>query len=227
MKIFIGYGYNKRDGWIETHVFPILECMGFTLQHGKDMHGAALADGVKDRIEQCDAAIGFFTIRDDAAGDFTSHIWVRDEMVYAFAKGKPVIPVREEQVKVPDGILGNVEYITLRQNDRLSCVTQVVRALGQRHMRRLKLEPQDSNLTKNLNKWRMDQNFKIRYRTQDYGSGYESQFKLGRLERFEEGFYVNVTDVPRRAYVEVEGVLNGEPKFNSGWASADAVSIKI
>jgi hypothetical protein len=47
------------------------------------------------------------------------------------------------------------------------------------------------------------------------------------LELWEKGFYLNVADVPRRAFVEVEGVLNGQKKFNSGWASTDAVSITI
>jgi hypothetical protein len=41
------------------------------------------------------------------------------------------------------------------------------------------------------------------------------------------GFYLNVSDVPKRAYVEVEGLLNGQPIFNSGWASADAVLVRI
>ena len=39
MRVFVGYGYNDRDAWIETHVFPILRCAGFSIVHGKDMHG--------------------------------------------------------------------------------------------------------------------------------------------------------------------------------------------
>ena len=228
MKIFVGFGYNDRDSWIETRVFPILECMGFVVIHGKDMHGEILQPQVQAHIDQSDAAIGFFTIREAAAGgEFNSHLWVRDEMVYAKAQGKPIIPVREKDVKLPEGLLGNIQYIPLDPNDRLACVSELARALGRRNMRRIKLEPEDIELSKDLNKWRMDQNFEIRYRTQDSLSGLESNFRQGRLERFENGFYLNVLDVPRRAYVEVEGVLNGQRKFNSGWASADAVSIKI
>jgi hypothetical protein len=228
MRIFVGFGYNDRDSWIETQVFPILECMGFIVIDGKDMHGEILQPAVRERIDQSDAAIGFLTIRDpNSTGDFNSHIWVRDEMVYAVGKGKPIIAVREENARVPDGLLGNIQYIPLRQDDRLACISELARALGRRNIRRIKLEPEDDELTRDLRQWRLDQNFEIRYRTQDSRTGLESAFREGRLERVENGFYLNVLDVPRRAYVEVEGLLNGQRKFNSGWASADAVSIRI
>jgi hypothetical protein len=227
MRVFVGFGYNDRDTWIEEQVFPILRCMDFVVVDGKDLHGTILQPGVQDRINQSDAAVGFLSIRDpDATGDFNSHIWVRDELIYAVARDKPIIPIKEENVRVPEGLLGNVQYITLQQDDRLACVSELVTTLGRRNIRRIKLEPEDINLNRDLNTWRVDPNFEIRYRTQD-GDGLESPVRIGRLEKVQYGFYLNVADVPKRAMVEVEGVLNGQSKFNSGWASADAVSIKI
>jgi hypothetical protein len=38
MRIFIGYGYNARDAWIEKDVFPILEAMNMEILHGKEMY---------------------------------------------------------------------------------------------------------------------------------------------------------------------------------------------
>ena len=108
MKVFTGFGYNTRDEWIEKQIFPILRGMGFTVVDGKDMYGDILQPEIESRIEQSDAVIGFFTIREGQEGsDFNSHIWVRDEMMYANAKGKPIIPVKEEGARVPDGLLGN------------------------------------------------------------------------------------------------------------------------
>ena len=108
MKVFVGFGYNARDEWIESRLFPILSGAGFTVVHGKDMHGQELKDEVKRRIDQSDAAIGFFTIREGQGdADFTSHVWVRDEIVYADAKQKPIVPIREQGVKLPGGVLGN------------------------------------------------------------------------------------------------------------------------
>src|SRR5262245_42421251 len=122
MIIFVGYGYNERDQWIAEQVCPILRSIGFTVVDGKGLHGQQLQQGVTDKLDQADAAIGFFTIRDGQGdADYTSHIWVRDEMVYFHGKDneKPIIPVREEGVKVPPALLGDRQYIVLRQVDRL------------------------------------------------------------------------------------------------------------
>ena len=43
----------------------------------------------------------------------------------------------------------------------------------------------------------------------------------------DQGFYLNLAEVPTKAYIEVEGVLNNETVFGSGWVSADAVQIRV
>jgi hypothetical protein len=228
MRVFVGFGYNARDEWIERQVYPVLRGMGFTVVDGKGFHGMVLQPAVQDRIEQSDAAVGFFTVRDgQGEADFTSHIWVRDEMVHANAIKKPIIPVMEENVKVPDGLLGNRHYITLRQNDRLACVTELVEALGLRNIRRLKLDAPDQ-LRQDLHRWRRSRDFEIRYRTRESATGLESEYRPGRLEELEFGFfYVNVAGVPKGFLVEVEGLLAGDTKFSSAWSSAEAVTVQI
>jgi len=224
MRVFVGFGYNQRDAWIKKQVFPVLEGMGFAVVDGEDIHGEILQPQVESRINQSDAAIGFFTLREgQGAAEFTSHLWVRDEMVFAIAQKKPIIPIREDGVKVPDGLLGNRQYISLNPNDRLACVVELVRALGRRNMRRIRLEPQSDQLMHQL---RRNQAFSVRYRSRDL-DGLESEHQPGRLEVVDQGFYLNVSNVAKRDYVEVEGVLNGDTKFSSGWASADAVLVKI
>jgi hypothetical protein len=227
MKLFVGFGYNERDQWIEEQVLPILGGMGFTVVDGKDMHGEELQPQVKIRIEQSDAAVGFFTIRKGQENaEFNSHIWVRDELVYADAIHKPIIPIKEDGAKVPHGLLANRQTIPLRQDDRLACVAELVEALGRRNMLHLKLDPDTDQLRRNLLQWRRTQGFVIKYRSQDE-HGIESQYRDGRLELVDQGFYLNVSDVPKRALVEVEGFLNGVSQFSSGWTSANAVQVKI
>jgi hypothetical protein len=76
---------------------------------------------VQPRPRNDDAAIGFFTIRDGQGdADYTSHIWVRDEMGYASAKEMPVIPIREKGARVPTAPMGNPQFIELDQADRQS-----------------------------------------------------------------------------------------------------------
>jgi hypothetical protein len=92
-------------------------------------------------------------------------------------------------------------------------------------IRRLKLDSDDSQLMRNLWQCRKNKDFVIQYRTR--ADGVESQIRQGRSEPINYGFYLNVSDVPERAFVEVEGVLGGAVQFNSGWVSADAVQVKI
>lgn len=227
MIVFVGFGYNDRDRWIEDQVFPILSCLGFTVVDGKDLHGEVLQSGVQARIDQADAVVGFFTVREGQGdAEFNSHVWVRDELVYAIAKGKPLVAVQETTARVPAGLLGDRQYIPLRQDDRLACVSELVSTLGRRNIRRLKLEPDDDGLRRNLRRWQRDVGFKVQYRTQDE-KGLESPFRPGRLELVDQGFYLNVSDVPRRSYVDVEGLLNGSREFSSGWCSADAVHVTV
>jgi hypothetical protein len=227
MRVFVGFGYNPRDAWIEDSVFPILRDLGFAVVDGKDMHGETLQPGVEQRIQQSDAVVGFLTLRQGQGNaDFTSHIWVRDELLYARGLGKPIVPIKEEGVNVPDGLLGDRQYITLARGDRLGCVKELVGALGRRNIRRIKLEPEQDDLRRNLKSWRLAPNFKIRYRTQDE-NGIESRFRDGRLELVDHSFYLNVHGVSRKSLLEVEGEHDGAVRFNSGWVSADAVLVKI
>jgi hypothetical protein len=226
MRIFVGFGYNERDRWIEDQVVPILRSVGYTVVDGKDLVGQQLQSGVEQRIEKSDAAIGFFTIRDGQGdADYTSHIWVRDEMLYAKAKNKPMVLVREDGVKLPQGLFGDIGFITLDQADRLACVAAMLAALGQKQMRRLRLDPSEE-LRPKMYGWRNNPGFLVRYRTLS-ADGYESNFREGRLELVDQGFYLNVAEVPAKAYVEVEGVLNNAVQFSSGWVSADAVQVKV
>lgn len=227
MTVFVSFGYNDRDEWIQRQVFPVLRGMGFNVTDGKDMHGQMLQPTVQGRIEQSDAAIGFFTLREgQGQAEFNSHVWVRDEIVYALAKGKPIIYIKEDGARVPDGLLGNRQSIPLRQDDRLACVVELVSALGRRDIRRLKLDPEGDDLRRSLQRWQRAASFSIQYRTRDE-HGNESGRRQGRLEIVDQGFYLNVSDVPKKAYVEVEGFLDGASQFSSGWASADAVQVKV
>jgi hypothetical protein len=44
MRVFIGYGYNERDRWVEDYVFPLIATMGCEISHGKAVYGGALSE---------------------------------------------------------------------------------------------------------------------------------------------------------------------------------------
>src|ERR1035437_5542821 len=137
MRVFLGYGYNDRDEWIKRDVFPILEAMNLEIVSGKEMHGDVLQEGVKERIESSDGLIGFSTLRlGQKKADFGSHIWVRDEMAYALALKKHVVEVREKQVNIGEGLVGDRQRIELDPKDRLRCIAELVKVVSSWSMRR-------------------------------------------------------------------------------------------
>lgn len=102
MRVFVGFGYNERDNWVKVQVFPILECMGFVVVTGEDMHGDLLQPEVKRRIEQCDAVVGFLTIRNaEDNGEFNSHLWVQNELVYESQKTNRSCRSKKRTLKFP------------------------------------------------------------------------------------------------------------------------------
>jgi hypothetical protein len=227
MRIFVGYGYNPRDSWIEKDVFPILEAMHLHVVHGKNMHGQVLQDGVKDRIEQSDALIGFCTMRSRLKGaEFNSHIWVRDEMVHALARQKPVVEIREKGVANPPGITGDRQRIELDPKDRLSCIAELVKAVNSWRMRRLLLVSADPKRAKKLRDALVTGQLVVEYMTRIHGVN--SPRRSGRIELVDNAFYLNAIGLPDSSLVQVEGTTkSGGLLFNTGWASADLVRIEF
>jgi len=228
MRLFVGYGYNTRDQWIEDQVFPILRALGMEISHGKDMHGEVLQAGVKQRIVQADALVGFCTLREgQETAAFNTHPWVRDELVFAEAHSppKPIVEVREEGVTVPAGILGNRQWIPLRQADRLSCVCELVSAVRRWSVKTLQLVCADERLQRRLQQQRRNPAFSVRYRTRL--AGVDSGFSDATLEEVKGGLYITAAGLPDEALIEVVGTVQGQIAFGSGWESVDAVQITI
>jgi hypothetical protein len=226
MKVFVGYGYNERDQWIESDVLPILDAMGFDILHGKDMHGQELQDAVKRRIEQSEGLVGFCTLREaQAEADFNTHPWVRDEMVYALARNLPVVEVREEGVRNPAGIIGDRQRIQFKNENRLSCVRELVRALSRWNMRQIQLVTEDAAHAKELRQALRKPGFQIRYRTRL--DGVDSEHFSARLEAVLGGLYMNARGLPSTALVEVQALLDGQLLFSSDWESVDAVQVIV
>jgi hypothetical protein len=227
MKIFVGYGYNERDAWIERDVFPILQALNLEVTDGKDMHGETLQDGVKERIHDADALVGFSTLREGQGNaDFNSHIWVRDEMQHSLALQKPLVEVREIGVRSPFGLIGDRQRIVLDNNDRLACVAELVKVVAGWSMRRLLLVPQEPNLSRRINRALINGQLLVRYRARVRGR--DSQYREGRIEKIDGELYLNAIGLPDYSFVEVEASTQPDGiLFNTGWASADLVRIEF
>jgi hypothetical protein len=225
-KIFIGYGYNARDRWIEEHVFPILETMDFQLLHGKDMHGDVLQDGVRARIQQCDSLLGFCTLRESQRGDaFNTHPWVRDEIVYALALGKPVIELREDGVNEIQGLVGPRQYIKIDPASPLTCLSELLAAVKRLRLIKLHLVSDDEQLLRAVARATAAPGFEASYRTRV--NGVDSPPRAARVERVKGGIFMYAPSVPDDGLIEVRGKLDGAVLFTSDWEGADSIRINV
>jgi hypothetical protein len=133
MRVFIGYGYNNRDKWVEQHVFPLVIAFGCEIAHGKLAYGGALPEEIVKTIRSSDAMIGFTTRREPSReGLFRTHPWVVQELLMAHAENLPWVEVREEGVEPPGGILesAGTQRIDYREADRADCLVKIAQALS-------------------------------------------------------------------------------------------------
>jgi hypothetical protein len=191
------------------------------------MHGEVLQDGVKERISQADAFVGFLTLRKgQEKAAFNTHVWVRDEMVHALATDKLVVEVREKGVKNPPGLVGDRQRIDLNQDDRLRCVAELIQVVANWSMRRLLLVPSEPKQAQKVLRALVTETLDVRYRARI--NGVASKYRKGRIERENQALYLNAIGLPSQSYVEVEGATKKEGVlFNTGWASADLVRIEF
>ena len=227
LRIFIGYGYNDRDRWIEDDIFPILKALNIEVLTGKDLYNeVSLQAGVEDRIRQSSGVIGFCTLRaGQEQADYNSHPWVRDELLFAVGAHKDIIHVREDGVKIPEGMLGNRQYVRLDQSNRLACAAQLIRAISGWNIRRLQIVPSNEQLAREIHRNRRSPNFVLRYHTRVDGK--DSEYREARVEAVDPSFYLDATGVPSGCLIEIEGLLNGAPLFSSSWNNADVVKVTV
>jgi hypothetical protein len=140
MRIFVGYGYNPRDQWVETFIFPLVKALGCEVVHGKIAYGAALSDEVLRLIRESDALLAFTTRRDPAGNDqngqprFSTHPWVIQELTAALAQNPPLpfVEIREDGVIDLGGMVAalNAQHIAYREAERAACLLAVAEAVG-------------------------------------------------------------------------------------------------
>ena len=136
IRVFVGYGYNARDAWIETLVIPFVKAFGCSVVHGKAVYGGVLPAEVLKVIQSSDAMIGFTTRRDPDpanAGQFTTHPWVIQELTSALSQNPPIpwVEVRETGVTAPGGMIAamNAQRIDYREEARADCLLGIAQAL--------------------------------------------------------------------------------------------------
>ena len=112
--VFLSFAFQTKAAWIKDCVQPLLRYYGCKVLTGEKYHLQEINRGVANDIGQSNLLIAFLTKNERLAnGEWMTSQWVLQEIGFAAGKGIPVVLVRDKNVHLDIGILGNVQYIDL------------------------------------------------------------------------------------------------------------------
>jgi hypothetical protein len=226
MKIFVGYGYNDRDRWVERLVFPLIKAFGDEVVDGKELFGQQISEAVRSKIDDSDALIGFTTRRDQGPdGTWTTHQWVHDELVHALGRRIPRVEVREVGVQGQDGMLGGLQRIPYAEAERDLLLVELARAISKWHERgriRMQLSPQE--LVAEL--WPLLRSPDLRCTYRFLVGDEESPPLPAVIRKINQGLFLVAKDVPREALIQVQ-VEHRSIFWTSAYQTTDSLDVKL
>lgn len=209
MKIFVGYGYQNRDQWVEDLVFPIIEAFGSEAISGKEVYGEIISEAVRKKIQECDALVAFLTRRDQLREGWNTHRWVSDELAIAITHDLQVLEIKEIGVTDQGGIAEDRQRIEFDEKNRDQCLVEFVKAMGQWHRSgpaELQLIPQKFvDVIRPLLK---RPGFRCTYNL--IVGNNEIEGKEANIKPITGGLFMKLQDVPRGALVQVHVEAQGK-----------------
>jgi hypothetical protein len=236
MKIFVAYGYNDRDRWIEETVFPLITAFKSEVEHGKDIQGEILSQEIKRRIQRSHALIAFCTRRDKIDEKrWTTHRWVTDELAFASQIGKSVAEVRDIVVDEQGGIAGDRARIEYNPDNPFGTLIQLTSTLVRWHQqyKRIQIVPlrpivRDDIVMETGPDWLRAQarqrGFRCRYRLLE--GDYQNEFKDVEVQLIEGRFYFSAADLPAGARIQLEISAEGQI-FTSEYENVDSINLNV
>jgi hypothetical protein len=227
MNVFVAYGYNERDSWIEDLVFRLVKAFGNNVVTGEQMEGEVLSDGVKERIHGSDALLAFATRRGDAdgAGLYRTHRWVTDELAFALQANIPVVEIRETQVDDQGGVAGDRQRIEYDAEARDKFLVQLAEVLGRwarGRSRNLRLLPPE--VVSRIRPQMQRQGFQCTYSLFKDGKRFPEVDAL--LVRREGGLYLMAKDVPPEVLIQIRVKAAGF-SWTSDYVDIDSLSVEL
>ncbi len=232
MKIFVGYGYNPRDKWIEDLIFPLItKAFNDEVVDGKEIYGQPISDEVRKKIEGCNGLLAFCTRRDELAnGLWTTHRWVIDEFNYALAKNVKAVEIREDKVDPQGGIAANLQHLPFSMEARETLMLEVAKIFGTWKTaltsKRLQLLP--GNIIDDVRPFWKDRQDEIHCQYNFLVENNETPAFDSKLRKIGNGLCVDVENIPLGNNVMIELKVDGPGFFwSSGYQSIELISINM
>jgi len=126
MKIFIATGFDPLSRRRAKSVEESLRTLGIEVVYGDKLSGDRISDGVKKRIDESNCLIALLTRHEPKkSGGWTTHPWVMEEAIFAYAKKIKVLYVVEKNVAL-GGIAGDVEKVMFNPHSFETALPQIL-----------------------------------------------------------------------------------------------------
>jgi hypothetical protein len=130
-RIFLSMSFQPEDQALVAAASAIIESQDLRVMTGKNLAGAGLSAEIKRRIDDCDALVAICSRRDPVpGGNFTVSSWVRDELLYALAKQKPLLALVEDGVDL-GGMMSDHERAPFSRGDALGAFAKLALSVAQ------------------------------------------------------------------------------------------------
>ncbi|MVT09999.1 hypothetical protein [Chitinophaga tropicalis] len=228
MKIFIGFGYNENDKWIKDLVIPLVQSFDATVITGEDLHGQIISQEVTNRIKDADGLLAFLTPREAlASGKYTTHQWVKDELIIAINSGIPAVEIRANEVEAQGGIAGDRQRIEFSLDNKAKLLVDLagLLSLWRRSLksRRFFLLPRD--IVQDARPYIRGEDLKCTYQFM-HGSR-ESQVYKAKPFRFGQGLCVDIRHVPAEDCLVQVTLAGPQFEWSSNYESVQLLSINL
>lgn len=140
--VFLSFHFNaptdrdQHDKNLAGHVDLLLRSHGLNVVNGGTLGGAALTKAVMDRIDECEALVALMTRREvirqasnGAPETYSTHLWVRDELMHARQNRKRTIALIETNVD-HGGAYQEHEWIAYDRADPLGAILKLTDTVG-------------------------------------------------------------------------------------------------
>lgn len=124
-RIFVSFHFDDQGKALADQVQTLISSHGLHAVTGERLGGVPLADGVKSKIEACDALICLLT---EQSGDRNTN-WVQQERTVADTLGKPTCAVLMNGMDDPGMFEGN-EYLQYDPNHGESLILALSETIG-------------------------------------------------------------------------------------------------
>ncbi len=229
MKIFVAYGYNERDKWIENLVFPLIEAFGAEVVTGEGIYDGAIPDAVRNQIRRSDALIAFMTKRNPQdENDKLTHRWVIEELAVASAIDslkRRTVEVCEKGVDEQGGMMQANQRIIYDETARDECLVKIAKAIGvwqSAHLVRVQLLPEA--IKADLHKLLRDEGLVCSFRVKS--GHFTDDYTETEIEKIGNGLFIHIPQPKANEYVQIS-IKHGRRIWESSYESLNSYGINL